>query len=80
MAEFDRLLIFRALRPDRLTAAMRNFVTNTLGKEYTISLPFNLEASLQVVLYKLQQKLVTLDGTPRLYQGITLYLYIHTGR
>ena len=33
MPEFERLLIFRTLRPDRLTAAMQRFVANTIGKE-----------------------------------------------
>lgn len=55
MAEFDRLLLFRALRPDRLVAAMEHFVTNTLGKDYSMSLPYNLEATLQVLCRKLQQ-------------------------
>jgi dynein heavy chain len=31
MPEFERLLLFRALRPDRLTAAMKKFVTNVIG-------------------------------------------------
>lgn len=45
MPEFDRLLLFRALRPDRLTAAMRKFVTAVLGGRYVASAPFDLEAS-----------------------------------
>lgn len=45
MAEFERLLLFRALRPDRLTAAMAKFVTNTIGKPYVTSNPFDLETS-----------------------------------
>ena len=48
MAEFERLLLFRALRPDRLTAAMAKFVTNTIGKAYVTSNPFDLEVSFQV--------------------------------
>lgn len=52
MPEFDRLLIFRALRPDRLTAAMSKFVANTLGKEYITSQPYNLEKSFQVRSWK----------------------------
>jgi len=47
MPEFDRLLLFHALRPDRLTAAMSKFVANTMGKEYVTSQPFNLERSFQ---------------------------------
>lgn len=48
MPEFDRLLLFHALRPDRLTAAMAKFVAATLGKEYVTSQPYNLERSFQV--------------------------------
>lgn len=48
MPEFDRLLLFHALRPDRLTAAMSMFVANTLGKEYVTSQPYNLERSFAV--------------------------------
>lgn len=47
MPEFDRLLIFRTLRPDRLTAAMARFVANTLGEQYITSQPFDLERSFQ---------------------------------
>ena len=45
MPEFERLLLFRALRPDRLTAAMTKFVQNTIGVQYTNSLPFDLDRS-----------------------------------
>ena len=48
MPEFERLLIFRTLRPDRLTAAMQRFVANTIGKEYTASQQYDLERSFQV--------------------------------
>jgi hypothetical protein len=34
MPEFERLLLFRALRPDRLTAAMKKFVTNVIGAKW----------------------------------------------
>ncbi|DBB00312.1 TPA: Dynein beta chain, flagellar outer arm [Trebouxia sp. C0004] len=47
MPEFERLLIFRTLRPDRLTAAMQRFVANTIGKEFTSSQQFDLERSFQ---------------------------------
>ena len=48
MTEFDRLLLFRALRPDRLTVAMRRFVAGVLGTEYTTSTRFDLEIACQV--------------------------------
>ena len=49
MPGFDKLLIFKALRPDRLTIAMRDFVAGTLGHEYTTSRGFNLEQACQVM-------------------------------
>jgi dynein heavy chain len=45
MPEFERLLLFRALRPDRLTAAMKMFVTNIIGAKYVTSQPYDLERS-----------------------------------
>eukprot|EP00232_Nephroselmis_pyriformis_P019075 CAMPEP_0182900652 /NCGR_PEP_ID=MMETSP0034_2-20130328/28990_1 /TAXON_ID=156128 /ORGANISM="Nephroselmis pyriformis, Strain CCMP717" /LENGTH=4527 /DNA_ID=CAMNT_0025034901 /DNA_START=131 /DNA_END=13711 /DNA_ORIENTATION=+ len=45
MPEFQRLLVFRACRPDRLTNAMLEFVKNTIGAQYVTSVPFNIEKS-----------------------------------
>ena len=39
------LLLLRALRPDRLTAALRIFVTAKLGAEYISPPPFNMSAT-----------------------------------
>ena len=47
MPEFSRLLVFRALRPDRLTAAMARFVAASIGAHYTTSQAFDLERSFQ---------------------------------
>jgi len=47
MPELDRLMIFRALRPDRLTAAMTSFVSGLLGKEYVQSVTYNLARSFE---------------------------------
>ncbi|KAL6747291.1 flagellar outer dynein arm heavy chain beta [Haematococcus lacustris] len=47
MPEFDRLLLFRALRPDRLTSAMTRFVQSMLGAKYVQSQPYDLERSYQ---------------------------------
>ena len=43
LPEFDRLLLFRALRPDRLTAAVARFVAGVLGPAYVASQAFDLE-------------------------------------
>ena len=48
MPEFDRLLLFRVLRPDRLTSALQRFVASFMGTEYTVSQPFDLERSFEV--------------------------------
>ena len=47
LPELDRLLVFRALRPDRLAAAMRRFVGGVLGPHF-VSPPkgFDLDAAL----------------------------------
>ncbi|MAR51825.1 MAG: hypothetical protein CMK50_01545 [Propionibacteriaceae bacterium] len=47
MPELDRLMIFRALRPDRLTAAMTSFVSGLLGKDYVQSVTYNLARSFE---------------------------------
>lgn len=36
MPEFSRLLLFHALRPDRLTAAMAKFVSNSMGAKWAL--------------------------------------------
>jgi dynein heavy chain len=45
MSDFDQLLLFRALRPDRLTSAMARFVRTVIDTKFTQSVPFNLERS-----------------------------------
>lgn len=42
---FNQLLLFRALRPDRLTNAVTEFVKAQLGVQFTQSIPFHLEKS-----------------------------------
>lgn len=48
MAEFDKVLIMRVLRPDRLTAAMTRFVAGVLGPDFIASQAFDLDRSFQV--------------------------------
>lgn len=45
MTQFQQLLLFRAIRPDRMSNALSSFVKEELGGEYITSLPFNLERS-----------------------------------
>jgi len=42
-SEFQRLLIVRAIRPDRLTQALTTFVGNMLGERYVEGVPFILD-------------------------------------
>ena len=47
MSDFDQLLLFRALRPDRLTSAMARFVRTVIDAKFTQSVPFDLERSFE---------------------------------
>lgn len=47
MSQFQQLLLFRAIRPDRMSNALSSFVKEELGAEYITSLPFNLERSFE---------------------------------
>jgi dynein heavy chain len=42
LTDFERLMILRALRPDRVTAALDTFVSDNLGAEYVENKSFNL--------------------------------------
>ena len=44
---FDKLLVIRCLRPDRLNEAFAQIVDESLGKKYTLSRSFDLEVSFQ---------------------------------
>ena len=45
--DFEKLLLFRALRPDRMSNALSTFVKSVLGSFYVTSAPFDLAASYQ---------------------------------
>jgi len=45
MEDFEKLLLFRALRPDRMSNALSTFVKSVIGPKYVTSKPFNLEES-----------------------------------
>ena len=46
-SEFNKLLMMRTLRPDRLPAAIQKFVENVLGPVFVESVPYNLERSFE---------------------------------
>ena len=40
---FAKLLLVRALRPDRMTAALTAFIIEYLGSQFMVQQPFDLE-------------------------------------
>ena len=44
---FDRLLVIRCIRPDRMNEAMGMLVGDVMGAKYTVSQSFNLEKSFE---------------------------------
>lgn len=42
---FDRLILLRALRPDRITTALTNYISDTMGQEYVFQAPFDMAAT-----------------------------------
>eukprot|EP00961_Rhodomonas_salina_P166218 2239765-Rhodomonas_salina.1 len=45
VTEFERLLLTRSLRTDRMSEALSTFVKTVMGSKYITSQPFNLERS-----------------------------------
>jgi dynein heavy chain len=45
MEDFEKLLLFRALRPDRMSNALSTFVRSVIGPKYVSSRPFDLAES-----------------------------------
>ncbi|KAL0208847.1 hypothetical protein P9112_011434 [Eukaryota sp. TZLM1-RC] len=43
--EFQKLMILRAMRPDRITYTLREYVANAIGSKYVDSLPYSLETT-----------------------------------
>ena len=47
MPAFDQLLVYRAIRPDRLANAVENFVASTLGSKFIEPVSFDLPKALE---------------------------------
>ncbi|DBA03229.1 TPA: hypothetical protein N0F65_011588 [Lagenidium giganteum] len=45
LTQFQRIILLRALRPDRVTNALRTFIADSLGEEYVTQPPFNMDAT-----------------------------------
>ena len=42
LTTFDRLILLRVMRPDRVTTALRSWIEETMGKEYVTQKPFDM--------------------------------------
>ncbi len=45
LGPFDRLILLRALRPDRCSNALASWIGDVMGKEYVEQAPFNMPAT-----------------------------------
>ena len=45
LSHFDRLIVLRALRPDRVTTALRQWIEEMMGKDYVNQKPFDMPAT-----------------------------------
>jgi len=47
LTPFQKLILFRALRPDRLVYSLSSFIGDTMGKEYISQKPFDMKATFE---------------------------------
>ena len=45
LGNFDRLILLRAMRPDRVTTALKSWIEEMMGKEYVFQKPFDMPAT-----------------------------------
>ncbi len=45
LSVFDRLIVLRAMRPDRVTTALRAWIAELMGKDYVFQKPFDMAAT-----------------------------------
>lgn len=45
LGDFDRLILLRCLRPDRITTALKTWIGKTMGNDYVFQSPFNMAAT-----------------------------------
>ena len=45
LSNFDRLILLRAMRPDRVTTALKSWIEEMMGKEYVFQRPFDMVAT-----------------------------------
>lgn len=47
LTSFQRIVLLRAMRPDRVTNALRTFILESLGEEYVTQPPFDMDATFE---------------------------------
>lgn len=52
VSPFAKLLLVRALRADRVTAALTGFITETMGQRYMVQEPFSLAVTFEDTTYQ----------------------------
>jgi len=45
LSNFDRLILLRAMRPDRVATALKTWIAEMMGKEYVFQKPFDMPAT-----------------------------------
>jgi dynein heavy chain len=45
LSAFDRLILLRAMRPDRVTTALRSYISDAMGEVYVFQKPFDMAAT-----------------------------------
>lgn len=45
LSSFDRLIVLRAMRPDRVTTALKSWIEDMMGKDYVFQAPFDMTAT-----------------------------------
>ena len=46
--EFQKLIVLRALRPDKMNGALQDFISNSIGKTFIDPPPFDLESTFDI--------------------------------
>ncbi len=47
LTQFDRMILLRAMRPDRLLISLSDFISDMMGKEYVVQKPFSMGATFE---------------------------------
>lgn len=59
---FDRLILLRAMRPDRLMNSLTQFIADVMGKEYVVQKPFSIKSTYEETSNKIPVFFVLFAG------------------